>query len=46
MAFDEKHPGVYKNAEEQQQAYATVFNPVTVWEQYKQSGLRPFNPQE
>jgi hypothetical protein len=46
MAFDEKHPGIYKNAEEQQQAYAAVFNPVTVWEQYKQSGLRPFNPQE
>ena len=46
MAFDEKHPGIYNSVEEQQQAYAAAFNPVTVWEQYKQSGLRPFNPQE
>lgn len=46
MAFDEKHPRIYKSAEEQQQAYAAVFNPVTVWEQYMRSGLRPFDPHE
>ena len=27
MAFDEKHPGIYKNAEEQQQAYAAASTP-------------------
>jgi len=45
MAFDENHPGIYKTAEERQQAYA-VFNPTTVLDQYEQSGLRPFNPSE
>jgi hypothetical protein len=45
MAFDENHPRIYKTAEERQQAYA-VFNPTTVLDQYKQSGLKPFNPSE
>ena len=45
MAFDENHPHIYKTAEERQQAYA-VFNPTTVLDQYKRSGLRPFNPSE
>ena len=45
MAFDENHPRIYKTAEERQQAYA-VFNPTTVLDQYKRSGLRPFNPSE
>ena len=45
MAFDENHPGIYKTAEERQQAYA-VFNPTMVLDQYEQSGLRPFNPSD
>ena len=45
MDFDERHPHIYKTEKERQQAYA-VFNPAMVLDQYKQSGLRPFDPRE
>ena len=45
MTFDENHPCIYKTAEERDQAYAAL-NPVTVLDQYKRSGLKPFSPSE
>ena len=43
MAFDEKHPHIYKTAEERQQAYLAL-NPQMILEQYEQSSLKSSDP--
>ena len=43
MAFDEKHPHIYKTAEERQQAYLAL-NPQMILEQHERSGLKSSDP--